>query len=228
VFTPFDRGLVAYQRKEFVAAREELKRAVDDGRAWILRGQIGVAAVAASSYTPQVNRSEDPVTLKPLDLQDADVIARWGSDPEFCREAAWTVRLSFAEHQRFHQTLVQYPPHGLIRLGVIHEGLLVGYVDLHGDEPYRRELGFVIGERCSWGRGLGQSAAAAALDYGFHQLSLQEVWAEALDANQRSIRILQRLGMVETGRGNDGMFLDQPTYYRRFTITAQEWAANGR
>jgi RimJ/RimL family protein N-acetyltransferase len=155
-------------------------------------------------------------------------MARWGSDPEFCREAAWTVRHSFAEYQRFHQTLVQFPPHDLIRLGVIHEGLLVGYVDLHGDEPHRRELGFVIGERCRWGRGLGQSAAATALDYGFDQLSLQEIWAEALDANHRSIRILQRLGMVETGRGNEGMFLDQPTHYRRFAITAQERTANGR
>ena len=169
--------------------------------------------------------SANPVTLRTLAIQDADVIAAWAADPEFCREADWTTDLSFTESQRFHQTLIQSPPPELIRLGVIHEGLLVGYVDLHGDEPHRRELGFVIGERSRWSRGLGRRAGAAGLDYGFDQLGLQEIWAEALDANQRSVRILQRLGLVETCRGDDGVFLDQPTYHRRFAITAQDWAS---
>ena len=108
---------------------------------------------------------------------------------------------------------------------MIYEGLLVGYVDLQGDDPHRRELGFAIGERSRWSRGLGRRAGAAGLDYGFDQLGLQEIWAEALDANQRSVRILQRLGLVETCRGDDGVFLDQPTYHRRFAITARDWAS---
>ena len=165
------------------------------------------------------------MTLRPLALQDADVIAEWASDPEFCREADWTVGLPFTERQRFHRTLIQSPPPELIRLGAIHEGLLVGYVDLHGAEPHRRELGFVIGERGRWGRGLGGRAAAACLDYGFAQLRLDEILAEALEANQRSACILQRLGLVETGRGDESMFLDQPTYYRQFAITAKDWAS---
>ncbi len=102
---------------------------------------------------------------------------------------------------------------------------MVGYVDLHGDQPHRREIGFVIGERSRWGQGLGRLAAAAGLDHGFHQLALQEIWAEAMDANQRSVRILQSLGMLETGRGGEDMFLDQPTHYRQFAITAENWLA---
>jgi len=100
--------------------------------------------------------SVPPVTLRKLTLQDADVFATWAADPTFCHEADWTTGLSFAEYQHFHQTLIQSPPPELIRLGVMHEGILVGYVDLHGDEPHRRELGFVIGERSRWGVGLGR------------------------------------------------------------------------
>lgn len=37
-----------------------------------------------------VDESEDPVTLRPLELQDADVMAEWAVDPEFCRAADWT------------------------------------------------------------------------------------------------------------------------------------------
>lgn len=171
-----------------------------------------------------MNKSANPVTLRPLQLEDADVIAGWAADPEFCHEADWTPGLPLAELQRFHQRLIQSPPPELIRHGAIQGGTLVGYVDLHGDEPDRREIGFVIGERRRWGRGLGCWAGTAGLDYGFEQLGLQEIWAEALDANHRSVRILQRLGLLETGRGDEGVFLDQPSYYRQLAITAENWA----
>jgi hypothetical protein len=102
-----------------------------------------------------VNHAANSVTLRPFELRDADVMARWAADPEFCREADWTPGLPFSERQRFHRRLIQSGPSDLIRLGVIHRGVLVGYVDLHGDEPHRREIGFVIGERGRWGWGAG-------------------------------------------------------------------------
>lgn len=168
--------------------------------------------------------SISPVALRPLAPEDAGVIAGWAADREFCRHADWTVDLPPAEARRFHEALIQAPPPDLIRLGAIHDGRLVGYVDLHGDQPRRRELGFLIGERRLWGRGLGFLAAAAGLDHGFTNLGLEVVWAEALDANQRSVRILRRLGFEETGRGEEESFLDQPSYNRRFDIDADAWA----
>lgn len=172
-----------------------------------------------------VDEPQERVTLRPLELQDADVIAGWGADADFCREADWTGDLAFTEYQRFHRNLIESPPSGLIRLAAIHRGVLVGYVDLHGDDSDRRELGYLIGERDRWGQGLGRLAGAAGLAFGFEQLGLREIWAEALDANRRSVRILQRLGLVETGRCDEGVFLDQPTCYRRFAITAENWLA---
>jgi RimJ/RimL family protein N-acetyltransferase len=148
----------------------------------------------------------------------------WAADSEFCRHAGWAVDLPVTERVRLLRVLIRCPPPELIRLGVIHNGRLVGYIDLHGGEPDRRELGFLVGERSQWGRGLGRSAAAAGLDHGFDQLGLTEVWAEALDANRRSIHILRRLGLTETGTGDKGRFLDQPSYYRLFAITSRDWA----
>ena len=82
-----------------------------------------------------------------------------------------------------------------------------------------------IGASSRWGQGLGRAAAAACLDLAFEELGLDEVWAEAYDAHERSVRILRGLGMRETGRGAAGLFLDVPTFYRRFAITAEEWRA---
>jgi len=131
--------------------------------------------------------------------------------------------MSLAERQQAKRRLVLAPPKNLIRLGAVLDGDLVGYVDLHGDEPDRRELGFVIGERARWGLGIGHLTAAAALDYAFDHLGLGHVWAEALEANQRSVRILRGLGMAEAGLGGHDLFLDQPSRYRRFSIAAEDW-----
>lgn len=127
---------------------------------------------------------------------------------------------------RFWQELITDPPRDLIRLGVESDEGLIGYVDLHGSERDRRELGYTIGGRDRWGRGLGTAAAAAGLTYGFTELGLDEIWAEALDAHAASVRILQRLGMRETGRGDRRSFLDRTTHYRQFVINADEWTGD--
>jgi hypothetical protein len=56
----------------------------------------------------------ETVILRSLCLSDAEVIARWAADPEFCRAADWTVDVPFAEHRRFHQDLIQSPPPDLM------------------------------------------------------------------------------------------------------------------
>lgn len=41
----------------------------------------------------------NPVTLRPLELADADVIAAWAADADFCLAAGWTIGLAFTEYQ---------------------------------------------------------------------------------------------------------------------------------
>jgi len=163
------------------------------------------------------------VSLRTLLPTDAHVIAGWAADPEFCRAAGWSSGGAHLQHLRFHEQLISDPPATLLRLGAVYDERLIGYVDIRGEEPHRRELGFVIGDRAHWNRGLGSAAAAAALRFGFEQLDLRWMWAEALDANPGSIRVLQRIGMVETARGEDGVHLDARTFYRCFSITREAW-----
>ncbi|MGC2198601.1 MAG: GNAT family N-acetyltransferase [Stellaceae bacterium] len=49
-----------------------------------------------------------------------------------------------------------------------------------------------------WGKGYATEAAQAALDYGFEQLSLQEIVAMTVPANWRSRRVMERLGMTRS------------------------------
>lgn len=163
--------------------------------------------------------------LRPLQHQDAKTLAGWGQDELFCRHAGWTVTSSAALDD-FWVRHIEEPPDGLVRLAAEDaDRELVGYVDLHGSNPGERELGFVIGPSRHWGSGLGRRAAEAALTYGFKELTLECVWAEALAANIASVKILRSVGMQETGEGGPGVFLGKDSYYLQFRTTRDNGTA---
>ena len=169
--------------------------------------------------------STTQVHLRPLVTEDAAVIAGWALDEAFCRAAEWSSGLPLDEYVRFQRRLVEQPPEDLVRFGAEVAGELVGYVDLQGVEPLCRELGFVVGPSSNWNRGLGAAIGSAGLVHGFRRMGLDEIWAEAWDANHASVRVLQKLGMRETGRGDDGVYQGEPTQYRQFAMTALEFAS---
>ena len=158
-----------------------------------------------------------------MEPADAGVLALWALDPKFCVAADWTVGLTYEDCRSFHAKVIADPPADLVRFGAVHRGELVGYVDLHGQDPARRELGFVIGDSRRWGRGLGEPGGTRWLAHGFDRMSLHEVWAEALDANVASVRILQDLGMHEVGSGPPGTYLGRASHFRRFVLNDADY-----
>ncbi|MGH8950517.1 MAG: GNAT family N-acetyltransferase [Acidimicrobiia bacterium] len=80
-----------------------------------------------------------------------------------------------------------------------------------------------------WGSGYATEAAKAVLDFGFEQADLEQILSWTIPANERSQRVMQRLGMK---RAPDLDF-DHPRFLhverlRRhvvYRITREEWAA---
>lgn len=157
--------------------------------------------------------------LRPLELTDLATYVSWGRDRTFCEHAGWTVDRPAAELEAHWLALIEQPKSDHLRLAAVAGDEVVGYVDLAGAEPDRRELGYVVGPSERWGRGSGGILARLGVDYGFDVLGLREIWAEAVDANRASVRILASLGMTEIGRGEDESFLGVASYYRRFAIS---------
>ncbi|WP_186320716.1 GNAT family N-acetyltransferase [Kocuria rhizophila] len=158
------------------------------------------------------------VELRTATAADAETYALWGNDELFCRAAEWTLGIPLADRAASLRGLNTAPPADLLRLSAWCDGVLVGHVDIQGTEPTRRELGYLIGSSTSWGRGLGLAAARAGVHFAFDRMGLGTVWAEALDGNTASVKILQRLGMTETGRGAASTYLGRATHYRQFTL----------
>lgn len=69
-----------------------------------------------------------------------------------------------------------------------------------------------------WGRGYAQETAAAVLRYVFDELGVARVVADVDELNTASIRVLERLGMVPTGRA---VVNDRPLLYYALQASSQ-------
>lgn len=76
-----------------------------------------------------------------------------------------------------------------------HEGLVIGTI---GFFPFP-EIGFVL-RPDHWGRGLAGEAVEAVVRHGFTARGLVEIKANVDPRNSASLKLLRRLGFVETGR----------------------------
>lgn len=138
------------------------------------------------------------VLLRPLAECD---IAPWYSratDAEAADLAGDPIPASIEEGAAWLQRhRERFQAHSAIRWAVVPLAgtQSVGTVGLTVTSHERRagELSIVIG-RTHWGRGIGTSAAVAAVAYGFDTLGLKELHAEVLQRNPASARLLEKIG----------------------------------
>jgi ribosomal-protein-alanine N-acetyltransferase len=83
-----------------------------------------------------------------------------------------------------------------------HDSRLVGEVGA-GTLP---EFGFII-HPDFWGRGMASEAATAAIDQIFNVTDTPHLFADVDPRNTASLRVLTRLGFVETGRASKTFML---------------------
>ncbi|WP_127012447.1 MULTISPECIES: GNAT family N-acetyltransferase [Microbacterium] len=170
------------------------------------------------------------LALRPMIPADAETFASWAEDPVFRAHAGWSQDMTVDRVASWWREIIEHPDPRLVRLAAVDEvGELIGHVDLHDTDGLHdaeggpRELGFLIGPSRRWRHGWGTAAALAGLDHGFTQLGLSSIWAEAVEANIGSVRVLRRIGMTETGHGTSESFLGADSRYLRFHLSRADW-----
>ena len=73
-------------------------------------------------------------------------------------------------------------------------------------------VGIFIGEKSSWGKGLGEDAMRLLLDYCFCILNMHSVMLGVYSFNARAIRLYQKLGFNEIGRRREVRLLSGVRY----------------
>lgn len=112
------------------------------------------------------------------------------------------------------------------------DGALLGNVYFAAGEFDTWELGYVF-NRKYWGRGYAAEAALALLDLGFTEWGMHRATAMCNPENERSWRLLERIGMRREGcfqknifffRNEQGEPLWQDTYV--YGLLREEWEQN--
>jgi RimJ/RimL family protein N-acetyltransferase len=179
----------------------------------------------------------DRLLLRGFEARDAQVVSELAGAREIAavtkqiphpypREAAvtWiaTHRTDFEKRTAYHFAVT-----------LPETGTLVGaasIVQIH-PEHLRGTLGYWLGKPY-WGRGYGTEAARGVVDFGFTKLGLHRIYANHFAGNDKSGRIMQKLGMIFEGRLRSHIRKwGQPIDLIYYGILAEEFAdppAHGR
>ncbi|HEX2204423.1 MAG TPA: GNAT family N-acetyltransferase [Longimicrobium sp.] len=154
------------------------------------------------------------LVLRPFAEGDGDALFRMESDPEVKRFTGGpaTRERSDALLRRFIEA---HAATGLGALAVARAdtGALVGLGGLHStDAPGEHEL-FLGFARDAWGHGYAAEAARALVDAAFAHLGAQRVIGGVDPENERSARLVERIGMRRIGtRPNERSGRDELFY----------------
>ena len=140
------------------------------------------------------------IKLRPLLISDLDAILEWALDQEFCLSNGWNFP-SDPDNLRAHWTrIITEPRDDFQRFAIDGMGTILGYADLASIDWHEQRASFGIAlARANWGKGIAASAGALLLEHAFVTLKLERIVAEVHASNERSLRLMARLGFVREG-----------------------------
>jgi ribosomal-protein-alanine N-acetyltransferase len=143
--------------------------------------------------------------LREFAKSDWEAVLAYQSDPQYLQYYRWTHRTA-RDVQSFLQTFIdqqQKVPRHHFQFAVILKagGGLIGNCGIRKSTPddHQAEIGFEFAPE-HWGRGYATESACLLLAFGFEELNMHRIWARCLAENQRSSRVLRKLGMQLEGR----------------------------
>jgi RimJ/RimL family protein N-acetyltransferase len=108
-------------------------------------------------------------------------------------------------------------------------GRLIGNCGVRQEKPgaHQGEIGYELSPDY-WGQGFATETAQVMVDFGFSGLHLHRIWAECIADNQRSARVLEKLGMRLEGRLRENQFFKGRWWDTLvYALLAEEWTRQG-
>lgn len=166
------------------------------------------------------------LTLRPPRMADLDAFHAMLSDARVMRFWATLPHTRLEQSREWLTAMITVPPEDGIDWVVEHEGRAIGKAGLWR-YPW---IGFLFHPDV-WGRGFASEAVAAVIDDGFARRGLAAIDADVDPRNVASLRLLGKLGFVETGRAQRTLRLGEEwcdsVYLRRSAVPAPDSGRGG-
>jgi RimJ/RimL family protein N-acetyltransferase len=140
------------------------------------------------------------INFTPFSLDDVSDLFQIRGDDEAMRHWDWPADKSLADTERAARKMLEDVAEGAAKIWTVRlsDGTFVGVVDLSEIANGEADIGFMI-RRDHWGKGYAFGACMLAI-VNAHALKLKRLTARIHADNQRSRKLLQRLGFspIET------------------------------
>lgn len=136
-------------------------------------------------------------------IADLEPFCAMEADPEFRRYVGGRPRSHEEAEEKFRSV---YLPKRRNRRGLWAtvykpDGAYIGYCGVYGQKPDEGVLAYYIA-RPYWGRGLATEAARAFVRFAFDELKVDRLVTSVEVGNERSMRVLEKLGFAWVRREN--------------------------
>ena len=110
-----------------------------------------------------------------------------------------------------------------LMFAVMEEGSsnYIGTCSLHKIDWISRkaQIGYMMGSKKHWGKGLATELIGLLTDYGFNRLGLNKITAGVVDGNVGSVKVLEKNGYTKYGTNPqdyylEGEYLDTHLFYK--------------
>ncbi|MFD1147359.1 GNAT family N-acetyltransferase [Saccharothrix hoggarensis] len=166
------------------------------------------------------------LVLRPFTAADAPVLAAYRSDPDVARYQGWDTPFPLAQAEAFVREIGGVDPTapGWFQWAIDVGGVLVGDVGVNLHENRRQaDIGYTVATGHQ-GRGYATEAVRRVLAHLFDERGLHRVSAECDARNQRSARLLVRVGFHQEGhRVQNTWSKGEWTDDLLFGLLAAEW-----
>jgi ribosomal-protein-alanine N-acetyltransferase len=142
--------------------------------------------------------------LRRPDMDDLDAMFEIMSDPVAMRYWSTLPHANREVTRPWLERMIARNAAGGDDFVIEHEGRVIGDVGA-GRLP---DFGFMLRRDC-WGQGFATEASRAFIDHAFRNTAATELLADVDPRNTASLRVLARLGFVETGRAERTFLLGE-------------------
>lgn len=171
------------------------------------------------------------LSLRHFRPEDAPVFAAYRSEPEVARFQAWESPFPLALAEEFMRELsaLDAAEPGWFQYAIDVDGVLVGDVGVNLHENRRQaEIGYTVAT-AHQGNGYATEAVGRVVEHLFAERGLHKVSAECDARNERSAKLLARLGFRQEGHLVEHTWIKgEWTDDLLFGLLAREWRPTER
>ncbi|MCI0377671.1 MAG: GNAT family N-acetyltransferase [Gemmataceae bacterium] len=141
------------------------------------------------------------VYLRPVERDDADLVAPWVNDPEVRWYLAGRPPINQVSELDYIDRMSR-SEHDLVLLIVrVEDDRRIGMQGLHQIDFRNRHacFGIALGDKEAWGQGYGTEATRLLLQHAFETMNLNRVWLQVYEYNERAMRSYLKLGFKKEG-----------------------------